>query len=629
MKLKSTLIFSLFCLLIASQLEAQNKGLSDPTRSGAIECLAPFYHGVASGDPEADKVMLWTRVTTDSNTVDVKWRIATDTAKSNFSDSGITMTDGTRDFSVKVDVTGLQPFTWYFYEFEAYGKMSVRGRTRTLPTGNLDSLRLAIVSCADYTNGYYNAYRTITERNDVFAVIHLGDYIYEYGGGTAPRNHEPSNEIITLSDYRMRHSQHKLDPDLMRLHQQYPFFAVWDDHETANNSWYGGAENHTPGTEGNWFDRKAYGIQAYYEWMPLRMPDPQDTQRIYRKFRLGELADLYMMDTRLEGREEQNGHDTNPNRTILGQQQFNWFTTSIDTSTAQWQIMAQQVMMAPLRVQIPPFPAFYPNDDQWDGYPAERNKIWDTVLVKNIKNFVVLTGDIHTSWANDLPTSTYNASTGAGSVGVEFVATSVTSQGSPFPVNQSTIQSQNPHMKFIDLTRHGYVLLDINQNRTQGEFWFVDQIDTAGGGDAYIQGWYVNDNERHLRMAAAPSNPSTAMVGTAAPIWPRFYNPNCNDTTTTSIANSPDARESVLLGVYPNPFTNHLTLQFTIASDVNVQVTIVDALGRTLMDRDFGTLNAGWYEQPLDMSTLPAGSYFVILKMGDKINQRKLIKTEN
>lgn len=626
MKIRFTLIFSLL-LLGAAYLQAQNKGLNNPARSGAIECLAPFYHGVASGDPESDKVMLWTRVTTDSATVDVKWRIATDTAMSNVIDSGMVNTGMNSDYSVKVDVTNLQPFTWYFYEFEAYGKMSVRGRTRTLPVGNIDSLRFAVVSCADYTNGYYNAYRTITERNDVFAVIHLGDYIYEYGGGTPPRNHEPGHEIITLSDYRMRHSHYKLDEDLMRLHQQYPFFSVWDDHETANNSWYGGAENHTPGTEGDWFDRKAYGVQAYYEWMPLRMPDPQDTQRIYRKFRLGELADLYMMDTRLQGREEQDGHNTSPNRTLLGQQQLDWFTSSMDTSTAQWQIMAQQVMMAPLNVQpISAFPPIYPNDDQWDGYPAERQKIYDTVLVNNIQNFVVLTGDIHTSWANDLPTSTYNASTGAGSAGVEFVATSITSQGSPLPVNQSVIQNINPHMKFIELTRHGYVLLDINQARTQGEFWFVDQIDTIGGGDAYIQGWYVNNTERHLRMAAAPSNPNAAMVGTPAPIWPRFYNAACNDTMATAIVNS-NTRESVLLGVYPNPFTQQVTLQFTISEQLPVQATVFDALGRSVMDKNFGDLNEGMYELPLEMGNLPAGSYFVILKMGEKINQRKLIKT--
>jgi alkaline phosphatase D len=606
---------------------AQQNNPNDPTRSGTLECLAPFYHGVASGDPLSDRVILWTRVTTDSTSVSVAWRIATDTAITNVVASGNASTDAAKDFCIKVDATGLSPFTWYYYEFEAYGKKSVRGRTRTLPVGDVDSLRFAVVSCADYTNGYYNAYAKITERNDVFAVVHLGDYIYEYGGGTAPRNHEPSYEILTLADYRMRHSHYKLDEDLMRLHQQYPFFAVWDDHETANNAWYGGAENHTPGTEGNWFNRKAAGVQAYFEWMPLRLPDMQDTQRIYRKFRFGELIDLYMMDTRLQGREEQNGHDTDPNRTLLGQQQFDWFTSSIDTSTARWQVMGQQVMMAPLNAQPLTFlPPFYPNDDQWDGYPAERKKIYDTVLVNNIQNFVVLTGDIHTSWANDLPGTGYNASTGANSVGIEFVATSVTSQGSPLPVSQAIIQGLNPHMKFIDLTKHGYVLLDINKNRTQGEYWFLDDIAVRGGTEAYTQGWFVNNGERHLRLSPAPSNAHSSIIGVQAPFYPRDY--SC-DTTSTSVNGIADAgRETVLLGIYPNPFNSEIMLQFSLHTAAPTTAIVYDALGREVARNDFGQLHAGMHELPFNLEKLQAGTYVVILKMGDKFNQRKLIKTK-
>jgi alkaline phosphatase D len=617
MKINKLLTFS-FLAIQSFSVFAQQNNPNDPTRSGAVECMGPFYHGVASGDPLSDKVMLWTRVTTDSAFVDVTWRIATDTSISNIVATGLITTDAGKDFCVKVDAAGLQPLTWYYYEFEAYGLKSVRGRTRTLPVGDIDSLRFAVVSCADYTNGYYNAYSKITERNDVFGVIHLGDYIYEYGGGTAPRNHEPSTEILTLADYRMRHSQYKLDEDLMRLHQQYPFFAVWDDHETANNSWYGGAQNHTPGTEGDWFDRKAAGVQAYYEWMPLRMPDLQDTMRIYRKFRFGELIDLYMCDTRLQGRDEQNGHDTDPARTILGQSQKNWFLNSIDTSTTRWQVMGQQVMFAPLKVQFPPLPAFYPNDDQWDGYPAERDNIQNTVLNNNIPNFVVLTGDIHSSWANDIPTASYNGSTGAGSVGVEFVATSTTSSGSPLPVSQSLLQGFNPHMKFIDLTNHGYVLLDINKNRTQGEFWFVDGIATRGGTVAYNTGFYVNNNERHLRQAAGPSLATSAMIGLQAPLDPRC--------TLSALQNSYQ-RETVLLGVYPNPFNNEITLQFTLHENAAATSVVYDAVGREVARKDFGNLGAGMHELSFDLNTLTAGAYIVVVKMGNKINQRKLIKT--
>jgi alkaline phosphatase D len=617
-----------FCFIglvfISNFLMAQSAP-ADPVRSSAIECLAPFFHGVASGDPLSDRVIIWTRVTTDSSFAQVNWRIATDTNMQNIVNSGVQNTDAQTDFCVKVDVNGLQPFTWYFYEFEVLGKKSIRGRTRTLPVGDVDSLRFAVVSCADYTNGYYNAYAKITQRNDIYAVIHLGDYIYEYGGGTAPRNHEPSNEIITLTDYRMRHSHYKLDEDLMRLHQQYPFFSVWDDHETANNSWYGGAQNHTPATEGNWFNRKAAGVQAYFEWMPLRLPDLQDTQRIYRKFRMGELADLYMMDTRLQGREEQDGANTNPNRTLLGQQQLNWFLNGMDTSTTRWQIMGQQVMMAPLNANpLPIGGPIYPNDDQWDGYPAERRKIWDTVLVKNIPNFVVLTGDIHTSWANDLPANNYNATTGAGSAGVEFVATSITSQGSPLPVGQSVIQSINRHMKFIDLSNHGYVLLDINKNRTQGEFWFVNTIATRGGTESYNSGWFVNNGERNLRQAPGVSVAHPQMLGIQAPLFPRGYNPNCNDSTT-AITNF-QKKESVLLGVYPNPFDQEIRFQFTLEQDEEVSIQIFDAYGRNIVNKNLGSYTAGLHESGLITEIKDPGYYFIQFRMGATINQRKILK---
>ncbi len=353
--------------------------------------------------------------------------------------------------------------------------------------------------------------------------------------------------------------------------------------------------------------------------MPLRMPDMQDTQRIYRKFRIGDLMDLYMMDTRLQGREEQDGHNTSATRTLLGTQQRDWFLNSMDTSTARWQIMGQQVMFAPLRIQITPFPAFYPNDDQWDGYPAERDIIQNFVLNESIDNFVVLTGDIHTSWANDIPTASYNSSTGAGSAGVEFVATSVTSQGSPLPVSQTIIQSQNPHIKYIDLTRKGYVLLDVNKDRTQGEYWYVSTISSRGGTEAYAQGWFVNNGERHLRQSAGPSIAATHISGIKAPSDPR-----CTISTSVSIS---DKKESVLLGVYPNPFNSEIILQFTIDKDVESAAIVYDALGREVARNDFGKLNAGLHELPFNLDRLNPGAYIIVVKMGNKQNQRKIIKT--
>ena len=296
----------------------------------------------------------------------------------------------------------------------------------------------------------------------------------------------------------------------------------------------------------------------------------------------------------------------------------------MDSSSTRWQVMGQQVMMGPLNLQPLSFlPPFYPNDDQWDGYPYERQRIWDTVLTNNIQNFVVLTGDIHTAWAMDLPARSYNGSTGAGSAGVEFVATSVTSSGSPLPISQSIIQSANPHIKYADLTNHGYVLLDINKNRTQGEFWYVNTISTRGGTESYNRGYFVNNGERNLRQSTGMSMPSPNMIGIKSPLFPRGYNPSCN---TTSVELNENNRESVLLGVYPNPFNSEIMIQLTLNQNVKTTAIVYDLMGREVAKKEFGELNAGIYELPLNLDNLNSGAYIVVLKMGERINQRKIVK---
>jgi alkaline phosphatase D len=237
--------------------------VAQSTRSLPDEELFPFYHGVASGDPLEDRVIIWTRVTPveAKDNVEVAWRMATDTGMVNIVAEGVFDTNLGRDFTVKVDVENLNPGTWYYYDFMALDNYSLRGRTRTLPSGDVDHLRFAVASCSNYEHGYFNAYKHIAFRNDLQAVLHLGDYQYEYqvGGYSAfieGRQNEPANETITLEDYRIRHSHYKLDEDLRAAHQQYPWFTVWDDHEFANNAWVGGAENHDAG-EGLWSDRKA------------------------------------------------------------------------------------------------------------------------------------------------------------------------------------------------------------------------------------------------------------------------------------------------------------------------------------------------------------------------------------
>lgn len=463
--------------------------------------MRPFYHGVASGDPLSDRVIIWTRLTPDSSmgqAVDVQWQIATDTSFNQVVNFGSAKARPENDYTLKIDICGLQPNTWYYYNFMAYGRISITGRTKTAPTGNNDSARFAVVSCSSYENGFFNAYQAIADRNDIDALIHLGDYIYEYDAGgysaNIGRTEEPTNEIISLADYRIRHSHYKLDDQLKRAHQVVPFITTWDDHESANNAWMNGAQNHSAG-EGPWAARKANSIRAYAEWMPLRYPDPSDTLKIYRKIEFGNLLDILVLDTRLIGRDEQNlGQTGSSNRSLLGSTQFKWLKDNLADSSSTWKLIAQQVMLAPLQVF-----GISVNEDQWDGYSYERGQLTDYVVNNNIENVVVVTGDIHTAWANDIPGPGYNPSTGANSRMVEFVTTSITSPGFPFSVGVGLIQALNTHIKFTNLTEHGYMVLSVSKNRTQADYYFMSTISSPSFTENRAASWFTRLGQRHVR----------------------------------------------------------------------------------------------------------------------------------
>lgn len=616
-------------------LQAQAQGLSDfnltnnasptqtATRAGARTVLAPFYHGVASGDPTDNSVMIWTRVTTDSTTANVKWRVCTDTTMLNPIATGIVSTDASKDFTVKVDVTGLTPNTYYYYEFEAFGAYSLRGRTKTLPTGNnVDSLRFGVVSCSNFGHGFFNGYEDLTRRNDVDLIIHLGDYIYEYASGEFgnERTLLPTSEILSLSDYRTRYSHYRLDEDLMRLHQQYAFINIWDDHETANDSWYGGAGNHSA-SEGSWFDRKDAAKQAYFEWLPIRQIDP-NTYKIYRDFQFGDLMNLYMLDTRLEGRDEQNGIDYSATRTLLGAPQFEWLTNNLKTKPTHWNVLGQQVMMAPLLIPQATWPITYGpfQEDQWDGYPVERQKLYDTLATHNINNFVVLTGDIHTAWANDLSKPGYNSSTGAGSAGVEFVVSSITSLNSPLPVPSSIISNFNPHIKYSELHYHGYLILDVNRQRVQSDWYNLSTVTSKNYGVSLGASFECRHGETFLRRASSVSAMDANRYQLQAPLEPRVHN---GEETSVGEVNE---MESVLLGAYPNPVTSELTLQYTLHKDNNVHIQLVDIAGKILYNENINMQAAGLHRQAINVETLAAGSYALVLKIGEKTQQRIIVK---
>lgn len=583
--------------------------------------LKPFYHGVASGDPLADRVIIWTRITPDNFTpgdsIEVNWRIATDTGMTNVVNSGITYTDYNADFTVKVDADNLSPYTCYYYDFYALNAFSIRGRTRTAPSGTIDSLRFAVVSCSNYEHGYFNSYRLIKNRDDVDAVLHLGDYIYEYetGGysaGISGRVNEPSNEIITLSDYRTRYSHYRLDDNLRDLHQQQAFITIWDDHESANDSYKDGAENHDSGTEGNWNSRKSNAKQAYFEWMPVRENDNFPT-RLYRSFNYGDLVNLIMLDTRLEGRDEQvsatSSDVDDPNRSILGADQYNWFKDQLVNSNTRWNIVGQQVMMAPLEVA-----GFPVNGDQWDGYNYERNRLYNDLVINGIDNMVVLTGDIHTSWANDLPLPNYDAGSGANSVGVEFVVTSVTSPGLDIGFGTSVIQAANDHMKWIDLTQHGYLVLDVNENRVQGEWYFVDDIENPSTNETMANAFYTNHGDNHLTQSNAVS------VRTAAPCTQAPELPLNGHLDILSPESKP-----VIIGLYPNPVRDQFLVQLHKNGEGKTMFNVFDVNGKLIQTSEFG-LNQGLNYIQFESSHLNAGLYILTVEDSNGTHSIRFVK---
>jgi len=523
-------------------------GMAQKVREAGVGAPARFQHGVASGDPLADRVILWTRVTPPSpvSVVNVSFVVATDPALTQVVTRGIAKTNPARDYTVKVDPAGLQPGTTYYYRFTADGENSPIGRTRTLPVGNVPRLRMAVASCSNHAFGLFNAYRRIAERADLDLVLHLGDYIYEYGPNVYGnlRTPEPPNEMVTLSDYRLRHAQYKRDADSQAVHRQHPFVCIWDDHETTNDSWKDGAENHTEGTEGAWADRVNVALQAYYEWMPVRIPDATQRRKNQRAFQVGNLLDLVMLEERLSGRSKQLtatipvpglgnvfaqvGAFTDPTRTLLGDEQEAWLAQRLRGSSARWKFIGQGVMFAHLKAQGAPLASgggLFFNTDQWDGYQPARDRVYDIIKgnANNppVNNVVVLTGDIHSSWAADLTqdpnnsnvaTGGYNGVTGEGSRAVEFVATSITSPGLDDPTGSTAgfLRSVNPHFKFIDFNQRGYMLLDVTPQKAVCEWYFVDTVASISNNQTFGTAFEVQQGTNRLQPSAQttpPANP--------------------------------------------------------------------------------------------------------------------------
>ncbi|MFJ8532558.1 alkaline phosphatase D family protein [Streptomyces sp. NPDC093591] len=479
----------------------------------AAEQAPAFLHGVASGDPLPDGVLLWTRVTPTAEAVpgsglgpdtEVSWIVARDKALTNIVAKGSTTATAASDHTVKADIRGLEPATDYWFRFSAGGTDSPVARTRTAPAANASvaGLRFGVVSCANWEGGYFASYRHLAARGDLDAWLHLGDYIYEYGTGeygtrgTVVRQTAPTHEILTLADYRVRHGKYKTDPDLQALHTKAPVIAIWDDHEIANDAWSGGAENHTEGAEGTWTARQAAAKQAYFEWMPVR---PAIAGTTYRRLRFGKLADLSLLDLR-SFRSQQvkvgNGEVDDPDRTLTGRAQLDWLKAGLKSSDTTWRLVGNSVMISPFAIGSLTADLLKPlaklmglpqeglalNPDQWDGYTDDRRELLAHLRSNAIRNTVFLTGDIHMAWANDVPVDagTYPLSASAAT---EFVVTSVTSdnlddivkvpEGTVSAIAAPIIKAANRHVHWVDTDRHGYGVLDITAERAQMDYYVL------------------------------------------------------------------------------------------------------------------------------------------------------------
>jgi alkaline phosphatase D len=490
---------------------------------------------VASADPRSDAVVLWTRVTPGGAAATVvEWKLSREPDLGAVAASGQVATGPHCDFTASVDVTGLEPATTYWYRFSCQGAESPLGRTRTAPAGPVDRLRMGVACCSHWSAGHFNAYGRLADR-DLDVVLHLGDYIYEdeTRSGRDPRPHDPPGRMTTLAGYRARHAQYKTDPDLQRLHSSHPVVAVWDDHEVAGNSWTGGAARHDPHTDGDWEARRAAGVQAYREWVPLHRPDSADPDRLWRSLAWGDLARIIVLDTRLYGRDRP-AAGLRPvmgvhrrDRSLLGDGQRRWVTETLSGPAARWCLLASQVMVAPLHaLRLPRLlrPVGRPlgavasglglNPGQWDGYPAERETLLRAAADGPAAGgLVVVSGDLHSSWATEIPGGPDGD---ADAVAVEFGAPAVSAPtfaralAPRFPgaaaLLRRILSSQNPHVRWCDIEAHGYFTVDLTPARIQADFWHVDRISRRVAGERWAGGWQADWGNPQLRPAQQPAD---------------------------------------------------------------------------------------------------------------------------
>lgn len=533
-------------------------------RTAWAQALSPgvFTHGVASGDPAPDRVVIWTRFVGGDGRI--AWEIAEDEGFANVAQRGQTQATAATDFCAKVDVGGLAPGRPYFYRFLAASGPSLTGRTRTAPTSGTERFTVAVFSCSNFPFGYFHAYGHAAQREDIDLVLHTGDYIYEYGRGVYPSQAEavagrlidPVGEIVRLEDYYQRYATYHGDPDLQELRRLKPMCVIWDDHELTNDTWREGAQNHQPETEGTFADRIAAASKAYFDWMPIRRPEPSGV-RIYRSLDWGDLARIVLLDTRHIGRDRQidyratlaprlaeGGVDAaqavaefrrtlldDPRRTLLGAAQEQWLAQTLAQSKARgqiWQLASQQLVMGE-QYAATGLSGLLPqsasegtrqwlasgeqlgalglpwNLDSWGGYQSARSRFLQA-CAENANNVVVVSGDSHNCWLNNLP-----AAGGTRMAAIEFAGGSVTSPGFERSLSgaapgqrESVMRAGNPNLAWCDITHRGYAALRFTRAACVGEWLAFEDVRTPQAGTPVV-----------TRFASAAS--ATAGPGAWAP----------------------------------------------------------------------------------------------------------------
>ncbi|MEH6756975.1 MAG: alkaline phosphatase D family protein [Parasphingorhabdus sp.] len=512
------------------QLGTFGLGAMSASASTAIARTGGFTHGVASGEPRQDSVLLWTRHVGNGDTK----LVAEMSQNADFSSAktvGEVIASASRDHIAKITVKELTPNTWYYFRFIAPdGLKSTTGRTRTLPHGETEKFNLGVFGCSNLPFGYFNAYAHAAQRDDLDLIIHTGDYLYEYPIGTYPskdgavagRIIHPAHEMVQLADYRLRYAAYRSDPDLQRIHQLYPMIAMWDDHEFANDAYKDGAQNHQPDTEGDWQVRKRIAEQVYREWMPVS--DHDATDPLWSQYEIGDLATLFVTESRIGARSKQPELDTalkgqsdmktalttfrdgewqDPMRTMLGEVQEAWLAeamTKSRTAGTKWQVLSQQCLMGELRQPQEAqnwvsdnAPAYAKariavgalaaeiglplNFDSWDGYPQARKRLLEAAQEADA-DLIVLSGDSHNAWA-------FNLDTEHGPAGVEFGGHSVTSPGfeaytlgiDPAVVAQAVTKT-NDKLQWAETGSRGYMTVSLTPEKATSTWHFLDTIRT-------------------------------------------------------------------------------------------------------------------------------------------------------